>query len=372
MSDLNAKLIEQGCNVYLVGGAVRDLTLDKPVKDRDFVVTGATPELMLQLGFSQVGANFPVFLHPETNEEYALARTEKKVGAGYLGFEANFEPTTTIEDDLFRRDLTMNAIAINLQTNEVIDPFDGLSDIRRGILHHVSDHFAEDPLRVLRVARFAARYDFDVEPSTRELMKRLVDAGELNHLSKDRVWKEFERGLLEAKPWRFFQELQDCGALQTLGPWSAVGQKQIRHLTRITAKTDDLAARFLTVAVGFTTKDYADWRVPANLSARNNVWQAVGQDLKRFEQLNEEQQLRVLAMCRAREEDALLELMKLVAREPDATFNMLDLAVLELRRLDLETIVASGKTGPEKKRLVLAAFRSALMNARRKFTCSLD
>lgn len=193
--------------IFLVGGAVRDELLQRPVKDRDYVVVGATPAEMLELGYQKVGADFPVFLHPETNEEYALARTERKTGVGYNGFETTFDPSITLEDDLRRRDLTINAMAKDLETGEIVDPFNGMSDLQDGILRHVSPAFAEDPLRVLRVARFRARYNFKIARETVELMQQLVMRGEIDHLTPERVWVEVEKGLSEPNPTLFIMTL---------------------------------------------------------------------------------------------------------------------------------------------------------------------
>lgn len=202
--------------IYLVGGAVRDFLLQRPVKDRDYVVVGATPQQMLDLGFSRVGADFPVFLHPESNEEYALARTERKTGKGYNGFETTFDPTITLEDDLRRRDLTINAMAMDIETGEIIDPFNGRKDLEEETLRHVSSAFAEDPLRVLRVARFVARYGFAIADETFDMMKHLVSSGELNNLTPERVWLEMEKGFGETYPALFVVTLFRLGAWQTL------------------------------------------------------------------------------------------------------------------------------------------------------------
>lgn len=204
--------------IYAVGGSVRDDLLGFPVKDRDWVVVGATPQDMLDAGFEQVGADFPVFLHPTTKEEYALARQERKTGTGYHGFETRFDSTVTLEDDLVRRDLTINAMARDPETGELVDPHNGLADLRAGVLRHVSEAFAEDPLRVLRVARFAARYNFTVAPETLELMKSLVKGGEVSHLTAERVWHETERALMEDSPSTFFWTLDRCGAKDVLFP----------------------------------------------------------------------------------------------------------------------------------------------------------
>jgi tRNA nucleotidyltransferase (CCA-adding enzyme) len=203
--------------IYLVGGAVRDKLLGLELKDRDWVVVGATPEEMTARSFKMVGADFPVFLHPETKEEYALARTERKSGRGYKGFTVYAGPDVTLEQDLARRDLTINAMAEDA-SGRLIDPFDGAADLKRGILRHVSPAFVEDPLRVLRVARFAARFGYPVAHATQALMQTLVEAGEMEALVAERVWSELERALGEKQPVRFFEVLRECGALQRLLP----------------------------------------------------------------------------------------------------------------------------------------------------------
>lgn len=205
---------------YLVGGAVRDELLGLEVKDRDWVVVGATPDDMLKQGFKQVGADFPVFLHPDTGEEYALARTERKQGRGYHGFTVYSTPDVTLEDDLLRRDLTVNAMAKS-PDGEVIDPFGGRDDLAARQLRHVSPAFAEDPLRILRTARFAARLQpmgFRIADSTMALMRHMVELGEVDHLVPERVWQEIQRALHEQEPGTFFDVLRQCGALGVLLP----------------------------------------------------------------------------------------------------------------------------------------------------------
>jgi tRNA nucleotidyltransferase (CCA-adding enzyme) len=203
--------------IYAVGGAVRDELLGLPVKDRDYVVVGATPEEMVKRGFKPVGKDFPVFLHPETHEEYALARTERKTARGYHGFEVRAAPDVTLEQDLSRRDLTINAIARD-EHGAIIDPFNGATDLKTGMLRHVSPAFAEDPVRILRVARFAARFDFAIAPETLMLMKKMVTEGEADALVAERVWQEFAQGLMENKPSRMFGVLRECGALARIAP----------------------------------------------------------------------------------------------------------------------------------------------------------
>ncbi len=204
--------------IYAVGGAIRDQLLGLPVKDRDWVVVGATPEEMRRHGFKPVGRDFPVFLHPQTREEYALARTERKTAPGYAGFDFHAAVDVTLEQDLERRDLTINAIA-QADDGTLIDPYGGRADLAAKVLRHVSAAFAEDPVRILRVARFAARFaDFSVAPETMNLMRQMVAAGEVDALVAERVWQELARGLMEAKPSRMFTILRDCGALARLLP----------------------------------------------------------------------------------------------------------------------------------------------------------
>ena len=203
---------------YMVGGAVRDALLGLPVNDRDWVVVGATPEQMVQAGFVPVGRDFPVFLHPESREEYALARTERKTGRGYHGFSFQAEPGVTLEQDLARRDLTINAMAQD-EAGNVIDPHGGRSDLQQRVLRHVTTSFREDPVRILRLARFAARFsDFSIAPETAGLMREMVEAGEADALVPERVWQELARGLMERKPSRMFEVLRECGALARLLP----------------------------------------------------------------------------------------------------------------------------------------------------------
>ncbi len=205
---------------YLVGGAVRDQLLNFPVKERDWVVIGETPKQMLDKGFKAVGKNFPVFLHPNTHEEYALARTERKTAPGYKGFVVHADPNVTLEQDLIRRDLTINAIAM-LPDGQVIDPYDGQADIHVKLLRHISPAFSEDPVRVLRVARFAARYahlGFSIAPETMNLMREMVNNGEIDSLVPERVWAETHKALTELTPTTYFTTLKECGALACIFP----------------------------------------------------------------------------------------------------------------------------------------------------------
>lgn len=264
---------------FIVGGAVRDRLLGLPVKDRDWVVVGATPEEMLARGFRQVGKDFPVFLHPQTHEEYALARTERKVAPGYKGFAVHAAPEVTLEDDLVRRDLTINAIA-EAEDGTLIDPHRGVEDLERRVLRHVSPAFAEDPLRILRVARFAARFlplGFTVADETLLMMRTMVEAGEVDALVPERVWQEIERALGEEQPSAFFEVLRACDALGVLAPeidrlWGVpqspqhhpeidTGVHTMMVLEAAAGLSDETPVRFaaLTHDLGKGTTPQAEW-----------------------------------------------------------------------------------------------------------------
>lgn len=254
--------------IYLVGGAVRDQLMGLPVKEKDWVVVGATPEEMLAKGFRQVGKDFPVFLHPKTHEEYALARTERKVGRGYTGFTFNASTTVTLEEDLKRRDLTINAIA-ETDSGEIIDPYHGQADLKKKILRHVSIAFAEDPVRILRVARFNARFgDFVVAPDTLELMRTMVEQGEVDALVAERVWKELERALAEACPQKFFSILSECHALKILFPELLKTKEGLTALEFAALHTKSPKIRFATLLHFLPTveiKSLCDrYRVPSD------------------------------------------------------------------------------------------------------------
>jgi len=239
-------------HIYKVGGAVRDRLLGRPVSDIDWLVVGATVEEMRAKGFRPVGADFPVFLHPKTGEEYALARTERKSGRGYGGFTFHASPDVTLEEDLIRRDLTINAMAEDEQGN-VLDPYKGQADLEKRLLRHVSPAFAEDPLRVLRVARFAARYaplGFKVADQTLELMRHISASGELQALTAERSWKEIERALLEDEPQVFIQVLRDCGALKELMPELEQASTSLAALTQAARHHQPLHVRWACLLHG--------------------------------------------------------------------------------------------------------------------------
>ena len=277
---------------YVVGGVVRDELLGLPVADRDWVVVGATPEDMVREGFRPVGKDFPVFLHPETHEEYALARTERKSGRGYKGFTVHAAPDVTLEADLARRDLTINAMARD-EAGRLIDPYGGEKDLREGVLRHVSEAFEEDPVRILRVARFVARFGFRIAPETRALMRRMVDSGEADHLVAERVWQEFARGLMEAHPARMLEVLAECGLAARLLPELSNERAALERAARANAP---LPVRFAVLAWGLEEG-------------------ALRSLCERLRAPNEDLELALIASrCRpllaAREPRALLELLK--------------------------------------------------------------
>lgn len=246
--------------VYEVGGAVRDALLGRPVQDRDWVVVGATAQQMLDAGYQQVGRDFPVFLHPQTHEEYALARTERKSGHGYRGFEVHAEADVTLEQDLARRDLTINAMACGAD-GTLIDPYGGAADLRAGVLRHIGPAFVEDPLRVLRLARFAARFGFRVAPETATLARQMARDGELGHLVAERVWQETARALGEPLPQQYLTVLQDCDALSVVFPeLAALGERALDTLCRQLAAAAGQPLDVMGGLLALALDDEAAWQ----------------------------------------------------------------------------------------------------------------
>ncbi len=317
---------------YLVGGAVRDRLLGRAGGDRDWVVVGATPQQMVDLGFRPVGKDFPVFLHPETGEEHALARTERKSGHGYHGFTVYTAPDVTLEDDLVRRDLTVNAMAED-EHGQVVDPHGGQRDLAARVLRHVSPAFAEDPVRILRLARFAARFhDFTVAEETLALMRQMVADGEVDHLVAERVWQELARGLMEARPSRMFEVLRACGALVRLLPeldrlWG-VPQRADYHPEVDTGvhvmMVLDMAARLgasLPVRYACLGHDLGKGTTPADILPRHLGHE--GRSARLLHDVN--QRLRVPNDCR--------ELADVVAREHGNVHRSLDFGPEAVLRL---------------------------------------
>jgi tRNA nucleotidyltransferase (CCA-adding enzyme) len=295
--------------IYCVGGAVRDRLLGLAVQDHDWVVVGSTPEEMIAQGFQPVGKDFPVFLHPQTHEEYALARTERKIARGYQGFAVYAAPDVTLEQDLARRDFTINAIAQEVDDKsgggKLIDPHNGVADLRAGILRHVSAAFSEDPVRILRAARFAARFGFTIAPETLALMRDMVNNGEADALVAERVWQELARGLMEKKPSRFFETLRSCGALAKIIPeveaLFGVPQPEIHHPeidcgTHTMLVVDDAARHDYPLEVRFAalTHDLGKATTPKDVLPRH-----IGHELRSVELLQAMcERLRVPGECR--------------------------------------------------------------------------
>jgi tRNA nucleotidyltransferase (CCA-adding enzyme) len=272
--------------IYLVGGAVRDALLNRPVVEKDYVVVGSSVDEMLAHKFQPVGKAFPVFLHPKTKEEYALARTEKKVAKGYHGFTFQADPSVTLEEDLIRRDLTINAMAQDLETGEIIDPYGGKQDLDNKILRHVSEAFVEDPVRILRLARFAARFGFSVAPDTLILMKKMVNNGEVDALVPERVWKECESALSEPHPEVFFEMLAACGALERLFPHLT----DLKPLQTATALSSSPLIRFAVLPPAAFVK----YRLPKEYTELANLVHAHHQEVHSAPTLSAEQLITLL------------------------------------------------------------------------------
>ncbi|CAH2770245.1 MAG: CCA tRNA nucleotidyltransferase (EC [uncultured Caballeronia sp.] len=325
-------------NIYAVGGAIRDDMLGLPVQDRDYVVVGATPEQMTAQGFKPVGKDFPVFLHPQTHEEYALARTERKTSAGYHGFQFFYAPDVTLEEDLARRDLTVNAIAREVRpdgelTGPVIDPLNGRADLEARVFRHVGEAFIEDPVRILRIARFAARFaDFTIAEETLALMKRMVADGEVDALVPERVWQEVSRGLMEKTPSRMFEVLRECGALVRILPevdslWG-VPQRADYHPevdtgVHVMMVLDYAAAHGYTLPVRFAalTHDLGKATTPDDILPRH-----IGHEMRSVDLLKPLcERLRVPNECR--------DLALLVAREHGNIHRVMEFGAAALVRL---------------------------------------
>ena len=321
--------------IYTVGGAVRDELLGLPVQDRDYVVVGATPEEMVQRGFRPVGKDFPVFLHPRTHEEYALARTERKTARGYKGFQVFAAPEVTLEEDLARRDLTINAIAKD-EAGKLIDPYRGAADLRAGILRHVSPAFVEDPVRVLRVARFAARFGFSIAPETLALMREMAASGEVDALVPERVWQELSRGLMEKTPSRMIHALRESGALVRIlpeldalfgVPQTAEYHPEIDTGVHVMMVVDYAAARDYSLPVRFAalTHDLGKGTTPREVWPRH-----IDHELRSFELVN--------ALCRRlRIPNDCRELALVVARFHGIPLRAFDLRPETILKLLLET-----------------------------------
>ena len=353
--------------VYLVGGAVRDELLDLPVKERDWVVTGATAEEMIALGFTRADARFPVFIHPETGDEYALARRETKSGPGYKGFDVYAGPDVALEEDLGRRDLTINAMARDGE-GRVIDPYDGREDLRNGLLRHVSAAFSEDPVRLLRVARFAAklgRWGFRVAHGTHALMCRMAGADDLLTIAPDRLWREMKGALAEPQPWRFFEVLKGCGALDRLLPALAAelgpapahqaGGREgrgIDALKRAVASSADPRVRYAALVAGIAGKSGEVAGVPAEKSFSTLAGRAATLEAHYLEGIegDAEAVLRVLTGSRSAGHRGRLDELLLVwgSRRPETAARgaaLFERALGAIARVDAATLRGTGLEG---------------------------
>ena len=365
--------------IYTVGGAVRDELLGLPVQDRDYVVVGATPDDMLARGFTPVGKDFPVFLHPATHEEYALARTERKTAPGYKGFVFHTEANVALEDDLIRRDLTINAIA-KAEDGTLIDPFDGQKDLHAKLFRHVSPAFSEDPVRILRVARFAARFaDFAVAPKTNALMRQMVAAGEVDALVPERVWQELARGLMEERPSRMFEVLRECGALARIMPeldalWGVPQPAQ--HHPEIDTGVHvmlviDYAARQnrnLPIRLAALLHDLGKGATPPEQWPRHHGHEGVGVKLVEAvcERLKIPNDCRDLALMTAREHGNIGRALALRAATIVTMFERCD--AFRKPQRTIEMLLASecdyrGRTGFEEKPFPQAAYLAAALKA---------
>lgn len=364
------QLIQQ----WVVGGAVRDVLLHLTPKDIDYCWTGATVDDMLFRGFSPVGASFPVFLDQNGNE-HALARHERKVAAGYNGFEVAFDPSITIEEDLFRRDLTMNALAVKFEDWDefvrtgdrrfVVDVMTGIDDLEFGQLRHTSPAFAEDPVRVLRTARFAARYGFDVHPATVHLMKYVVP--ELFNVPQERIWAEFQKGLMEAHPVKMMTVLADCGALDHNGPLEPYRNFNFNGLERTHSDTD-LTVRFTLVSENFKTDDYSRCRVPSDCERLSRSYHPARRALPAYMHLTSAARLSMLESVHALNDTWLISKVLETwecdggggySRFEDVKFNIMrDLAAL--KTVDCAAIAASCNSGKDIKQAIFNARVNAL------------
>lgn len=354
--------------VFCVGGCVRDTLLNRNAKDIDYVVVGANPDIMLAQGFTQVGASFPVFL--KNGEEYALARTERKTGVGYNGFETVFDPTVTIVDDLARRDLTINSMAVRLEdwdefvnnpqgrTSRLIDPYRGYQDLINGILHHTSEAFAEDPVRVLRTARFAARYGFVVDLSTHQLMTTIIH--ELNHVPQERIWAEFEKGLMEDHPEKMVAVLQGVGAFQieAMRPYN-----QARSITLEKVKDHrELPIRFAAISRGFEQVDYETCRIPTDCARHSKMVHKFGKQIVDFPNLAAEERLEMLMVMRVfANEDFVIDVFYAAhllydgRRDDMPSMSQLLQDVRNMRMVDTNQIASECKNGQEIRQRIFDA-----------------
>ena len=346
--------------IYQVGGSVRDELLGLPSQDRDWVVVGATPQQLLALGYLPIGKDFPVFLHPSTKEEVALARTERKVSAGYHGFVFHAAPEVTLAQDLQRRDLTINAMARDAQ-GQLIDPYGGQRDLQARVLRHVSAAFSEDPVRILRIARFAARLpDFSIAPETLALMQHMVAKGEVNALVPERVWQEVARGLMEQRPARLLETLHDCGALQVLWPELPYGTELLEALNRCAEMHTALPVRFAVLLGEHAEALNPRFKAPNDCQQLARLAQQQRSALQNFATLTATEVVTVLEKCDVfRKPQRFEQLLQVVcAEQPSFNFSRhWQNAMQAARGVDAGAIAQQFVGQPEKIRAALRQAR---------------
>jgi tRNA nucleotidyltransferase (CCA-adding enzyme) len=345
--------------IYLVGGAVRDRLLNVVAKDIDYVVVGSTPAEMLALGFEQVGASFPVFL--KGGREYALARTERKTGPGYCGFETSYDPNITLEQDLIRRDLTINSMAQDEETGEIIDPHGGRRDLEAKILRHTSEAFAEDPIRVLRTARFAARYDFKIADETLELMDHVVP--ELDAVPAERIWTEIEKGLMEMYPHKMFDALYhvDAFRVKSMYPYRHTHTDKLA----LVHPHHDLVTRFALICSGFEGEDYAKCRVPCECAIIGMFFNKHFADLALYGLQDKKQHLELLYALHAFNNTGRLFKCLEVFRFYDpnsSTYERIADDMEQLNKIDAAAIAKTCETGAEVKERLFQARLAVLQD----------
>lgn len=357
--------------IYLVGGAVRDLLLGLNPKDKDYVVVGETPEKMLSLGYQQVGADFPVFLHPETQEEYALARIERKVGLGYNGFTTDFNSSVTLEEDLYRRDLTINAMAIpkDGSLKDLIDPYNGKEDLKNGIIRHVSEAFSEDPVRVLRVARFAARYGFKVAESTLKLMSDIALSEDFKHLTQERVLLEINKVFKEDNAYLFFDILKDINALKHIsnGKYDSAWNNENRDLfIKLKKETNNTNLLLCVLLFNFNDKDYEIYKIDSYVKELSIKYNKYKDDIINYDDLSNEDKVNLHNKLDSRRKfNAFVEIVTLAEFHSNKKVNIIKDAEL-LNSIDNSVIIGDCKNSKEIGELIKNYKIDLLKNNKKK------
>ncbi len=359
--------------VFLVGGAVRDVLLGLEPKDKDYVVIGHSEQDMLNLGFERVGKDFPVFLHPETGFEYALARKERKDGVGYNGFSVETN-NVTLEEDLFRRDLTINSMAMNHKM-ELIDPYGGKEDLNNRLLKHVSKHFAEDPVRILRIARFSARYDFEIHSDTISMMKQMVDNGEFDNLTGERVWKEFEKVLNEKHLINFFTNLEKIGALVKVPGFSSIEEKEYFNFIKDNSNSLFTSSLLHTFSQ-MDKKDLQKWKMPAEEQQKISQFQFWKNNELFYSFMNEEDRLSFIQLNRSlQSQERSIETIQNVIlyktwknnvsmdAEKECSVFMED--ITKLKSLDYTAIVEEAKNAKIKPNELIKQYQENVLKAKK-------